>query len=355
MPVLTKLDPSHTKQIAIFRALQLGDMLHVVPAMRALRAAFPSAHIALVGLPWEEEFVKRFHRYLDEFIRFPGVPGFPEQPARITDFPHFLKEIQSRHLDLAIQMQGSGDIANPLISLWGAKQYAGFYKPGQHCPDPDTFLVYPEIESEVWRHLRLMEFLDIPLQGDDLEFPLFAEDWQRLDRLKQSVGLREEYVCIHPGARRPERRWPVKDFAEVADALAAQGCQIVLTGSADEAELTRAVARDMKTPATDLGGKTELGTLAALISKARLVISNDTGVSHVTAAVKTPSVVLFSIPDMDSWAPKDRQRHRVLWPASETTPADVLLHVEDLFQQQMARRQAAMTIEMQNSESGEDD
>jgi ADP-heptose:LPS heptosyltransferase len=336
MPALERWLQTDIKHIAVFRALQLGDMLNAVPAFRALRAAFPEARIALVGLPWAQGFVKRFHAYLDEFIRFPGIPGFPEQPADIGQFPYFLKEMQAGQFDLAIQMQGSGEIANTIVSLWGAKQLAGFYKPGQYCPDKDTFLEYPEQDTEVWRHLRLMKFLGLPLQEDELEFPLFEEDWKEFQQLQEKFVLGEEYVCIHPGARKPERRWPVENFAGVADGLAARNMQIVLTGTGEESDLTAAVAGRMKTPAIDLAGRTSLGTLAALLSQARLVISNDTGISHVAAAVKAPSVILFSVPDMERWAPKNRQLHRVLWPAQKATVAEVLAQAESHLQKARA-------------------
>lgn len=171
MSTLKKAGQPNLKQIVIFRALQLGDMLNAVPAFRALRKAYPDARITLVGLPWSTEFVERFHHYLDDFIIFPGFPGLPEQAPNVTQLPSFLRWMQAMEIDLAIQMQGSGKITNSVVSLWGAKQLAGFYLPGNYCPDPGSFLEYPENETEIWRHLRLMEFLGIPLQGDELEFP----------------------------------------------------------------------------------------------------------------------------------------------------------------------------------------
>jgi len=338
-----RADWSTIKHIAIFRALKLGDMLNVVPALRALRTALPSAHITLVGLPWCGEFVKRFASYLDEFIQLPGIPGFPEQTPNVPEFPNFLREVQSRQFDLTLQMQGSGDIANTVISFWGAKYCAGFYKPGQYCPDKNLFLEYPEAETEVWRHLRLMEFLGIPLQGDELEFPIFEEDWAELYQLKQEFGLQSEYVCIHPGASKPTRRWPVANFANVADGLAALGLQIVLTGTRDESDLTRAMTQQMKAPAIDLAGKTTLGNLAALISKSKLVVSNDTGISHVAAAVKSPSIILFSVSDMDRWAPKNKERHKVLWPAGKMTANDVLRQAK--LQLRTAQPQATLSMD----------
>ena len=347
MSAIKSANQPDPKQIVIFRALQLGDMLNVVPAFRALRKYFPDARITLVGLPWASSFVKRFQLYLDDFIPFPGVPGLPEQPANVRQFPSFLKWLQAIEFDLALQMQGSGEISNPLVSLWGAKRTAGFYLHGQYCPNQEYFLEYPEHEPEVWRHLRLMEFLGIPLQGDALEIPLFEKDWEEFHQIRQNYNLQREYVCIHPGARKKERRWPPQDFAEVADGLAAHGFQIVLTGSNEETNLTEAVAQHMKTPTIDLAGKTSLGCLAALLSKARLVVNNDTGISHVTAAVQTPSVILFSASDMDRWAPKNRQLHKVIWPAMDTSAASVLAQAERHLQKvyglpidsAMARRQ----------------
>ena len=321
------------KQIIVFRALQLGDMLNVVPALWALRFAFRDSRITLVGLPWSIRFVERFHRYLDDFVLFPGYPGFPEQPPAISQFPSFLRWMQAMDIDLAIQMQGSGEISNPLISLWGARRYAGFYLPGQYCPDPNYFLEYPEREPEVWRHLRLVEFLGIPLQGEHLEFPLFENDWKEFHQIKQECGLQREYVCIHPGARKQERRWPIGYFASVADGLAAYGFQIVLTGTQEEAELTAGVAQRMRARPVDLAGKTDLGVLAALIAKAHLVVSNDTGISHVATAVKTPSVILFSAADMDRWAPGNQQLHKVIWPAMDATAAEVLAQAEKHLQE----------------------
>jgi ADP-heptose:LPS heptosyltransferase len=126
----------------------------------------------------------------------------------------------------------------------------------------------------------------------------------------------------------------------VADGLAARGFQVVLTGSSDETHLTTAVKQHMKAPAVDLAGKTTVGGLAALLSKARLVVNNDTGISHVTAAVRTPSVILFSVPDMDRWAPGNRKLHQVIWPAMDTTAASVLsqaeMHLQNVYDHVLA-------------------
>jgi len=87
-------------KIAVFRALQLGDMLCAIPAIRALRAAHPRAHITLLGLPWAQEWVQRYNRYFDAFIHFPGYPGLPEQEVDVRRLPDFFTAMQQQQFSL---------------------------------------------------------------------------------------------------------------------------------------------------------------------------------------------------------------------------------------------------------------
>lgn len=300
------------RKIAVFRALQLGDMLCAVPALRALRAAAPLSHITLIGLPWAATFVKRFGGYVDDLLVFPGFPAFPEQPAHLNAVPHFLAEAQRERYDLAIQMHGNGSLSNPLTVLFAAERCAGFYQAGQYCPDPASFLPWEDREHEVRRNLRLLEYLGVAPQGEHLEFPLSEADYRALQRCQVNLPAPGTYVCIHPGARLPSRRWVPQRFAEVADRLAARGMKIVLTGAQDEADVVRAVQGAMRMPALDMCGKTDLGALAALLSQARLVVTNDTGISHLAAAAATPSVIVACGSDPLRWAPLDYERHQVI-------------------------------------------
>jgi ADP-heptose:LPS heptosyltransferase len=314
----------------VFRALQLGDLLCAVPALRALRAAHPAAHVTLVGLPCARELVDRYAHYIDGFLEFPGHPRLPEQPFRAEASDEFLFVVRARRFDLAIQMHGSGEISNTIVAGFGARRMFGFC-PSESRPPYDDFLPYPVHLSEIRRHLALMTYLGFPARGEALEFPARPADYRELEDLPEATRLsRGTVVCLHAGGRTPVRRWAPERFAAVGDALAHRGLSVVLTGSETERGLTARIRAAMTAPAIDLAGRTSLGALAALLRRARLLVSNDTGVAHLGEAVSVPSVVLFAASEISRWAPHDRRRHRVVSPVESATPSQVLAEAEAL-------------------------
>ncbi len=300
------------RRIVIFRALQLGDMLCAVPALRALRNAAPQAHIALIGLPWAQVFVERYADLLDELIVFPGALGFPEQPESNAGLPAFFSHMRARRFDLAIQLHGSGGIANDLLHGLGARHQAGFVQPGEPARH-GCFIDWPDNLAESERYLALTGAMGAPAPERQAAFPLTTRDGEEYAGLASMHGVEaQRLVLIHPGAQLPSRRWPAERFAAVADQLAAHGWQIAITGTAAEAALTGAMLGAMTAPALYLAGATSLGGLAALVAHARLLVCNDTGISHIAAAVATASVVIACGSDTRRWAPLDHSRHRVL-------------------------------------------
>jgi len=303
------------RSIAVFRALQLGDLLCAVPTLRALRRGWPAARVTLIGLPWARELAARLPLYIDEFVEFPGFPGLPEQRCEPASVLEFLRSVQERRFDLALQLHGSGEFSNPLVALLGARRTAGFFREGHYCPDTRSFLVWRDDEPEVERGLRLVAALGVASSGLELEAPVLPADLGELARITDVRQLpRGGYACVHPGAQLKSRRWYPERFAVVADELAARGLPVVVTGTAGETELARAIAQRMRSPIVDLVGRTTLGGLTALIDGARLVVTNDTGVRHVAAARGTPCVAVACGSDVRRW------------PARELTQR--LLHVD---------------------------
>jgi len=300
------------KKIIVFRALQLGDMLCAIPAIRALRYAYPNAEITLTGLPWAASLVRRFPEYFDAFIDFPGYPGLPEQGLNPEAFTDFLSEVQSSNFDLALQMQGNGSVVNPMVELFNAKYTAGYYIEQHYYPDNGLFLRYPNIGTEIERHIALMEHLGIPSHGTELEFPISSDDEEDLLAADLDDITPRNYVCIHPGSRGAWRQWPTAYFADMADYCAEQGFEVVLTGTKDELDIVDDVRRQMKYNPIIAAGKTTLGAVAVLIRDAYMLVSNCTGVSHIASAMRTPSIVISMDGEPDRWAPINREIHYVI-------------------------------------------
>lgn len=298
--------------VAVVRALPgLGDFLCAVPALRALRKALPGARIELVGLPSTAALINRFPEYIDALVPFPGYPGIPEVPFDGRRLGSFIAAARRKHYDLVVQLHGDGSIINEFALALGGTETFGFHPAGEDAPDPVRFIPYRPGEPEIRRSLRLIRHLGVPSAGTHLEFPLSALDAARLDALPEAGALGSApYAVLHPGASAPTKRWQPEHFALVGDRLAAAGLTPVLTGDASEVSLTRAVKRLMRSHAIDLGGKTSLGMLAELISRSALLVANDTGVSHLAAAFKVPSVIVFCQSERTRWAPLDAIRHR---------------------------------------------
>lgn len=300
--------PIPIKKIAVFRALQLGDMLCAVPALRALRRAFPEAHVTLIGLPWAKSFVERFSHLLDDFCWFPGHPAFPEQSYTATVTADFFARFCRSGYDLILQMQGNGTIINPLMPLFGSRFTAGFKTEHEYAADPKFYIHYPEGIHEVDRHLALTSHLGITPNGRNLEFPILDKDVEELAQLDLNLDP-YSYVCVHAGSRGAWRQWPIPYFARLADTCAESGKKVVLTGTREELSIVQQVEAEMKFKPIIVAGKTSLGAMAVLIRDAFALISNCTGPSHISAALETPSIIISMDGEPERWAPINTGLH----------------------------------------------
>ena len=148
------------------------------------------------------------------------------------------------------------------------------------------------------------------------------------------IDLEKPIVMLHSGAKESAKRWPPGFLSEAGDRLAEQlGAQIAITGSHDEIPLGRAVAERMRNRAHLLSGRTSLGGLAALLSRATLLITNDSGPSSPCCSAWDSQRGPFGPTKPAIWAPLDRSIHKALWSGQDKpiTSISVDRVVENLF------------------------
>jgi ADP-heptose:LPS heptosyltransferase len=301
--------------VLILRALGLGDFLTGVPAYRALRRAFPRYRIFLAA-PAALAGLVPLTGAIDELI-----PTGELQPVRWDRPPP----------TIGVDLHGRGRASHRLVAELRPRRLIAFGGAnGGGRPGPR----WRAGEHEVARWCRLLTESGIPANPADLLLPLPGP-------ARRAPAGHGGHAVIHPGAASGSRRWPPDRFAAVARALTATTCHVLITGTAAERDLALRVAQAAGLPPSRVvAGRTPLTELAALIAAARLVVSGDTGPSHLAVAYRRPSVTLFGPTPPTEWGPPADPRHQVLWPAppayrgnphsGRTDPALAAITVEEV-------------------------
>jgi ADP-heptose:LPS heptosyltransferase len=282
-------------RLLAYRALGLGDRLTGVPALRALRRAYPGHRLQLAT-----------PRALAPLAQLTGAVDTVLDVRALEPLP------RSAHgADVAVNLHGRGPESHAVVRAAAPRRLVAFardagpgprWRPGEH---------------EVVRWCRLLEESGIPADPADLGLP--RPQWPAPTA---AAGA----TLLHPGAASPARRWPAERWAQVARAELAAGRPVVITGDAGERPLAlRIAAAAGVDPDRVLAGRTGVAELAAAVAAAARVVCGDTGVAHLATAFCIPSVVLFGpVPPAEWGPPPDRPRHRALWAGRRGDPhADV--------------------------------
>jgi ADP-heptose:LPS heptosyltransferase len=284
--------------ILALRALGVGDLATAVPALRALRAAFPGHTLALAAPAWLTPLVD----LVGGVDRVVPTDGLGAPGSATGDLP--------AQAAIAVNLHGRGPQSHRLLAATRPDRLWAFTNvDAGHLDGPS----WTGEEHEVSRWCRLLDHHGVAADAGDLRLAV-----------PLPPPIRAAATIVHPGAKSPGRRWPGARFAAVARALAVAGHRVVITGSAGERDLAvRVAAAAALPPDAVLAGRTGLGELAALVAHARLLVSGDTGIGHLATAYGTPSVVLFGPVPPRLWGPPpDRAYHRAIWHGTRVDPGD---------------------------------
>ncbi|MEN3292058.1 MAG: hypothetical protein V7642_1311 [Burkholderiales bacterium] len=302
------------KNILCIRLDYLGDVLMMTPAIRALKNSLPGRRITLMTSS-SGAAVARFIPEIDDVLVY-AAPWMKSSDIHEpeVDFS-MLQSLRLRNFDAAVVFTTYSQSPLPAALLC---YLAGIPLRLAHCHEnPYRMLTDwvrdPEpqerVRHEVRRQLDLVASVGCHTADERLSFRLQAEDIAWARECLHGFGIDDirPWVVLHPGATAASRRYPPAHWAQVANALARDGCRLIFTGSGDESALIESI-RLCVPQSHSLAGQLDLGKLAALISLAPLVIANNTGPAHIAAAVGTPIVVLYALtnPQHTPWAVSSR-------------------------------------------------
>ncbi|HSU44771.1 MAG TPA: glycosyltransferase family 9 protein [Casimicrobiaceae bacterium] len=297
------------KRIAVLRAGALGDVMFTLPALDALRAAYPRAEIVLLGKPWLAQLMHGRPGSIDRVAVVPttrgvGAPQDAAEDGRALDA--FLRAMRAERFDIALQLHGGGRYSNPFVARLGARVTAGFR--AHDAAALDRTIPYVYHQNERLRQLEAVALVGAPIASLRPHLAVTASDIAEADALVARTA--SPLVVLHPGCTDPRRRWPAEQFGELADALCAAGATVAINGTADEAPVVHALRAAMTRVAIDLCGRLSLGGLAALMSRAALVVSNDSGPLYLAEAVGAATVGIYWLTNLAISGPLFVAHHR---------------------------------------------
>ena len=296
------------KRILVTRVDLLGDVVLSLPAVRALRRAYPDARIDLLVLGATASILDG-QPGIDRVLTFD--PYFWRSPAALLNPATWRRAralfttLRAARYDLALSI--SGDIASILTRLSGARRRVGY------AAEAYPFLLtdalpsgrYQVCKHEVQYVLALAAAAGGIVAEDDalLHLTVLPDSARRVAdsifKARERTGARGPLVAIHAGARNGQaKRWPPDRIAGLAARLVSElDALVVLTGAPSERSLAEAVLRHCDVPLVDLVGRTDLPGLVALVAASDALVTGDSGPMHVACAVRTPVVALHGPTD----------------------------------------------------------
>ena len=285
----------------------VGDAIMALPALHAVRKRFPEAEIAIVGRPYVAD-IYRDQEICDHLIAYDpsGLhKGFSGRELLAA-------ELRAQKFDVALLLQNAFDAA------WLAWRASIPERIG-YARDARSFLLTKAVplprHGEIPAHerfyylelLRRTGWLDVVQDESFIGLHVPAEKRRIADEFLCKSGVRQGVTRIAIGAGASygsAKCWPPSRFAEVANRLQSEAdADVILFGTAAEANVSTAISAELRRPPIDLTGKTAITDLPALLSLCHLFIGNDSGAMHVAAAVGLPIVGVFGPTDPNGTAP----------------------------------------------------
>jgi lipopolysaccharide heptosyltransferase III len=287
------------RRVLVVRLRSIGDTVLSTPSLFSLKRFLPNASIDVLVEDWVA----------------PVLEGFPHVDNVITlqrrsnrSRAQIVRRLRADRYDVVYNLHG-GTTATLLTRASGAKHRVGYenYQYARlhnHLSPSSSLLWGREKTHSVEQQLALPGWTGVPVSDrPPTQLAVTTVAAETISERLHNIGLADtSFVVIHPAAAFDTKQWAAQKFAGVAGELAAKDLQVVVITTPKEAGLVDEMKKHSSAPLHHLDNLS-LPEITALLSRARLFVGNDSGIAHIAAAVKTPSVVIFGSSNIAHWRP----------------------------------------------------
>jgi heptosyltransferase-1 len=296
-------DKMEMHKVLFYKPGAIGDLLHTLPALKALRKKFPSAHVTVVVSPGLESLIQGA-LVADRVQVFDRA----KLKRRLKDFIEFGLRLRDERYDLFIDLQPS--MRSTVLQWLSGARHVLVYRKQKRSRAGERRLHAAE------NFLQTLRSLGIDISVDEIELQVAPDVLTNIDRFLIARDIDEDRPLIalncSVGAARPARNWFPERFASLADRLIDElDAQVIFVGGNEDRDLVRRVLADMKNKAVSVAGDLSIPESAALLARCRCLVSADTGPLHLATAIQTPVVGLFGSTDPNRTGPIGRG-HQVI-------------------------------------------
>ncbi len=300
------------KRILLIRTDLMGDLVLSLPAVHAMRRAYPAAQIDMLVMPPNVGIIKHDPAITRIVTYDPNIWRRPNALLRLDTYRAFLglmHDLRAAKYDLCLSL--AGDWASVFAFFSKARRRVGYRDEAYpfFMTDPVQGRRYRIHQHEVDYIAGLARAAGGTIEGA-LREPVLCVGQQAREEVEallaaNGVQVGDLLIAVHAGATNgAAKRWPPAHWAALADRLITElGAKVILTGAASDAEITDAVVARLKQAPLNFTGKTNVPQLVALLERCDLVISGDSGPLHIAGAVRTPVVAIHGPTDPELSGP----------------------------------------------------
>ncbi|MBW2600010.1 MAG: glycosyltransferase family 9 protein [Deltaproteobacteria bacterium] len=296
--------------ILIVKLSAIGDVVHTLPSLAALRELYPKAHITWVVEEASSDIIKN-HPHLNRVIIsrrkrwVENLKKLHDIKTTITEIRSFIKTLRDRKYDLVIDFHGLFK-SSMIVLLGGGKRKLGYDSMQEFSGLFLNEKIFEDMKKHaVDRYLDFIRYLGADIDNPEFNIPIEEENKIRVETLLKAndIDINGSFVTVNPVALWDTKLWEDDRFARLCDRIVKElKYKVVFTGSKDHGSI-ECIRSGMTFPSVNLEGQTTLRDLAYLYSLSGLLITTDSGPMHIAAAVNTPTVALFGPTDPSRTGP----------------------------------------------------